>query len=96
MSKENPYAPAVSLSKRDTEAVPTPTLDLDPTVGAEHKQELPAAPESGEAVPDGNIKEILDWVGDDKARAEQAEKAEKSSDDPRQTLLHRLKKVRDA
>jgi hypothetical protein len=96
MSDHNPYEPAVSVSKRDAEAVPSPTLDLDPTTGPEQKQDLPEAPDSGEAVPDGTIKEVLDWVGDSKDRAAQAEKSEKASDEPRQTLLHRLKKVHDA
>ena len=90
----NPYKPTVVVAKR-RESAPAPTLDLDPTTGPEHKQDLPTAPASGDTVPDGSIKEILTWVGDDKDRAKQAADAEKKSDNPRPTLLDKLKKVGD-
>lgn len=96
MSEHNPYEPAVFVSKRDAEPVPAPTLDLDPTTGPEQKRDLAPAPESGDGMPEGNIKEVLDWVGDDKSRAAAATAAEKRSDDPRPTLINKLKKVLDA
>jgi len=95
MSDHNPYEPAVSVSKRDLEQAPAPTLDLDPQVGPEREKELPAAPAS-ETVPDGTIKEVLDWVGDDKDRAKAAVDAESNTDDPRPSLIKKLEKVLEA
>lgn len=37
--------------------------------------------ESTNAVPKGSAKEVLDWVGDDKARAQQAIEAERARAD---------------
>jgi len=45
-------------------------------------------------VPDGlSVAATLDWVSDDKARAEAALAVEKTSDSPRQTLLHSLERI---
>ena len=86
----NPYAPKQKAEKVDA---PNPTLDLDPTKGAELTESLPTPDTGGNSVPDGNIKEVLDWVDGDKDRARAAVDAEKRSDDPRPTLIHKLKKV---
>lgn len=89
----NPYRPA---KRRVVDVPPSPTLELDPTSGAEYRQDIPQAPTSGSEVPAGNIREVLEWVGKSKSRAKQAVAAEKASDDPRQTLFNRLKKILDA
>lgn len=46
-----------------------------------------AAPE---AVPDGNVDEVLDWVGADKVRAQRALEAEQAKATPRVTLVDAL------
>ncbi|MFI1580019.1 hypothetical protein [Embleya sp. NPDC020630] len=60
---------------------------------------LAAAEEPGAPAPDdlditASVPEILAWVGDDRARAEQALAAEKASRDrPRTTLTQRLDEI---
>jgi hypothetical protein len=41
-------------------------------------------------VPDGTVKEVLDWVGDDSARARAALEAEQAKDSPRSSLVGQL------
>ncbi len=55
------------------------------------------APEAAEptsidpdAVPEGTIKEVLAWVGDDSDRATRALDAERTSNDPRKGLVRQL------
>lgn len=50
-------------------------------------------PEETEEVPNGNIKEITRWVGDDKERAQAALDAENEREDKRSTLIEKLKDV---
>lgn len=47
----------------------------------------------GDGVPDGTADEVLAWVGDDPARAEQAIQAETTRDKPRSTLITKLEKI---
>lgn len=47
----------------------------------------------GDGVPDGNAKEVLDWVGEDRDRAGAALVAETARDKPRSTLVAALEKV---
>lgn len=51
-----------------------------------------AAGPSPSGVPTGTREEVLTWVGDDPARAQQAYDAELASDSPRSTLLAELEK----
>lgn len=47
-------------------------------------------------VPDGTAKDVLDWVGDDSARAQAALSAENAKgDDARSTLVAKLTKLAD-
>jgi len=56
-----------------------------------------AAPEgSTETVPEGTVQEVLDWVGEDKDRAQKALDAESSRDEPRTTLVSALEAVVEA
>lgn len=41
-------------------------------------------------VPDGSVQDVLDWVGDDKAKAKKALAVEDDRDEPRSTLVDRL------
>lgn len=47
----------------------------------------------GDGVPDGSAKDVLGWVGDDRARAALALQAESRRDKPRSTLVADLEKV---
>lgn len=47
----------------------------------------------GDGVPDGNAKEVLDWVGEDRDRAAAALVAEATRDKPRSTLVAALEKL---
>lgn len=69
-----------------------PTLDLDPSAGPEREAALPK-PELTDSVPTGSMKEVLDWVGDDRKRAKAAISAEQHSERIRTSLIDRLKKV---
>lgn len=50
-------------------------------------------PDYTEEVPDGNISEINEWVGDDKDRAQLALDAENKEDNPRKTLVKHLEDI---
>lgn len=66
MSDQDPYAAPDSGAPNVVEA--------RATASAPAASETPAAP----AVPSGSVKEVTDWIGDDKERAELARKAEKN------------------
>ncbi|MEV4246969.1 hypothetical protein AB0J63_26595 [Streptosporangium canum] len=53
----------------------------------------PAPASSNELDIDGTINEVLNWVGDDPVRAEQAREAESAKEKPRSTLLTRLNEI---
>lgn len=44
-------------------------------------------------VPTGTVQEVLDWVGDDPGRAQEALDAEQASDTPRTTLINQLESI---
>lgn len=44
-------------------------------------------------VPDGNIKDLLEWVGEDKDKAQLLFDDENSSDKPRKTLTSALEAI---
>jgi hypothetical protein len=50
----------------------------------------PAAVDGSSDVPDGTVKEVLDWVGDDSAKARAALEHEQSKDSPRTSLVSQL------
>lgn len=56
----------------------------------------PADPVDPDAVPDGTIAAVLDWVGDDPAKAARALEAEQGRPAPRSTLVDALQKLVDA
>lgn len=45
---------------------------------------------------DGTVSDVLDWVGDDPQRAEQALGIENGKDEPRKTLVAQLEKVKES
>lgn len=82
----NPYEPLTKASdnlKKDE-------TSEDVKVEEQTSEEVTA---SEEEVPEGNISEINEWVGDDKDRAQLALDAENSQDAPRKTLVKHLEEV---
>lgn len=49
--------------------------------------------DSGDDVPSGNIATVLNWVGDDKDKAQKAREAESQKDNPRSSLIERLDNI---
>jgi hypothetical protein len=74
-----------------------PVADATFSEGAalpDNREDLDQAREQeGEEVPDGNADAVLDWVGDDRDRAQRALAAEEGRDHPRSTLISKLRKL---
>ncbi len=94
MSETDPYAapeetsaPAVEYAKVLT---PAPIVDSFDQPVAEKAVEAPVTEE--QSVPEGSIKEVLAWVGDDAAKAQSALTAEKSGE-KRTTLITKLNAI---
>lgn len=99
MSAHNPYEGTTPIYvdhvedavEPDAEAVVETTADeTDAQTPAEHQEE--AQKPVANPVPVGSIKEILEWVGDDKERAAQALAAEVEGDN-RKTLTKTLREI---
>lgn len=81
---------------RDKTQIVLPEQAPVPVTAAEAAETESSAVPSGagvEAVPEGTANEVLDWVGDDPARAQQALAAEQARDKPRSTLIAKLEAV---
>lgn len=96
---QDPYAAEASVTLQES---PTPS-EAVAAAGEAEKHTADGFPEKPEStkppanppttdsgVPKGTSKEILAWVGDDKARADAALAAEKQSDQPRKRLMFEL------
>lgn len=81
---------------------PNTTPEQDPFVARESTRKAPQPPEPepfeqiNEDVPTGTTKELLDWVGDDKDRAQRALDVELENDKPRNGLVKSLKEIAEA
>lgn len=89
MSDTDPYAakesaPAVEYAQYDSFDQATPETP------AEQPVEAPVVEEA--TVPEGSIKEVLGWVGEDATKAQQALNAEESGEG-RKTLISQLKNL---
>lgn len=77
--------------------------DTDPYMSVEvaaFEVAAPVEPEAVEApvteeivVPEGSVKKVLDWVGDDAVRAQKALDTENASDDTRTSLVSKLEAI---
>jgi hypothetical protein len=83
MSETDPYAAPEGLVTEEAKVFDAPA--------EEAPQEAVEAPV--DAVPAGSIKEVLAWVGSDATKAQKALDAEKSSDDPRSSLITKLEAI---
>ena len=83
MSSTDPYmALSVEEARFDVEA---------PVEAAPAPEEAPA-PKAALDVPEGSIKEVLTWVGDDAEKAKAALEAEEKGEN-RKTLVTKLKEI---
>ncbi len=64
----------------------------DPFAGAPAKKKVTEEEKANE-LPKGTSKEILEWVGEDKERAERAMREEVASDKPRNNLIDPLEEI---
>jgi len=83
-------APTGSVEVLEDDRAPKPEPDADGGEGG--KADDPPA----ELEIDGTAQEVLAWVGDDPARAEEALAAEQAKDKPRSTLVKHLAKLADS
>lgn len=58
------------------------------------KEDAPVVVEEEETVPEGTVKEILAWVGDNKDRAILALEAENAKESPRKGLVSSLEELK--
>lgn len=95
MSDTDPYyaGPAVEVARNSSkkEEVDTPKANVEevPEV-SEEAVESPEKPEL--SVPEGTIKKVLEWVGDDEQKAQAALNAEVDGEN-RTTLVNKLKEI---
>ena len=96
MSDTDPYAaPNVETANKATEAANAEAAKAAPAA-PQPEQKLPAAEPTVETVqvPEGSVKEVLRWVGDDADKAKAAIDAEKKGDN-RSTLISKLEAIID-
>lgn len=82
----NPYEP---LSKASDNL----KKDENPENVENNEENTVSEEENVDGVPEGNISEINDWVGEDKDRAQLALDAENAQETPRKTLVKHLEEV---
>ena len=70
----------------------TSVHSYNPFAGYESKQ-VEIDKEKANATPTGTVSEILDWVGEDKERAQRALDAEKENKKPRSSLVKDLEGI---
>jgi hypothetical protein len=87
MSETDPYA-APDAPNTEEAAVPTPA----PVVAPVEAVEAPVTEE--QTVPEGSIKDVLGWVGEDPTKAKAALDAE-ASGEKRKTLVKELNAILD-
>lgn len=91
MSETDPYAAPDAPNVEEAKVLtPAPVVDsFDQTV-AEKPAEAPQTEEA--TVPEGSIKEVLAWVGEDATKAQAALDAEKTGE-KRTTLVSKLEAI---
>lgn len=86
MSDHDPYAPAEH--KPDTIEA---RRDQPAPVEQENEQTPVETAPTGPQVPDGSVREVVEWIGDDKDRAKAAKEAE--GENGRKGVLNYVKEV---
>lgn len=84
----DPLPPALPVVLPSTPDADHPAPSGDPTTGG-----LPAGSDTPEPVPAGPVDAVLDWVGEDRERAQRALDAEQAAPKPRTGLTGQLEKL---
>lgn len=85
MSDHDPYAPVTE------EANPTVEVPSFAPAGEPEDLKIPSTEEASN-VPEGSVKEVLGWVGEDSEKAKQALEAEEAGEG-RKTLVSKLNEI---
>ena len=83
-SDYDPYAPNTEEAKFEVSSFAP--------AGEPEEFQAPSEPVTEEAVPEGSVKEILAWVGEDSAKAKKALEAEEAGEG-RKTLVTKLTEI---
>lgn len=92
---DKPAKPEQEPAERDQPQEPATREQPQEPAERDGPQE-PGVRDLGVDIPDGNIGEIMDWVGQDKERAQRAIDKENERQTPRRGLINHLNKVKDA
>lgn len=82
-----------SLAKGETVAGGLADYLLETGSPVERLDAPAEAPVDPDAVPDGTVQQVLDWVGEDQAKAVKALEVEQAAERPRSTLVDALQKL---
>lgn len=105
MSEHDPFAPGSAVKPPADDVTPTDATEettsvaergadaQTPPAGGGAEKTGSGAPDDASKVPVGTSKEVLDWVGQDKAKAQAALDAEKASGEPRKGLTRELEEL---
>lgn len=89
MSETDPYAPSDAPVTEEAKFTPEPAVTIEET-SAVTPLDAPVSEEL--AVPEGSVKKVLDWVGEDVTRAKAALEVEKDGD-KRSSLIQKLEAI---
>jgi len=79
----NPYAPLDQTPNHEESEIENEVIE----------ETIEGSEEETEEVPEGSIKELKAWVGDDKDKAQLLLDDENSKDEPRKTLVKALEEI---
>lgn len=79
-----------------TDPFPQPEVSARGQQGSSYPQPVEPTAADPDAVLSGTVQEVLDWVGDDPARAQAALDAEEAKEEPRVTLLEKLEPIAES
>lgn len=90
MSDTDPYMAADAPKVEEAKPVVAPAVDASAQKASEKPVEAPVVEEN--SAPEGSIKEVLAWVGEDSTKAQTALTAEKAGE-KRTTLINKLSAI---
>jgi hypothetical protein len=93
MSESDPYAAPDAPHVEEARVTAAPKETVVDSFDQKVDEKPVTAPQTEEAVvPEGSIKEVLAWVGDDSTKAQQALSAEQAGEG-RKTLVAKLNEI---
>lgn len=91
----DPFSPkaAVKAVRGKKAAVTKDAPQPEPDLSVQTGEQAPAPQVNENGVPQGTATEVLDWVGEDKDKAQLALDAEDASGEPRKTVVAKLQGI---